>query len=337
MRQIIEIAYEVMCFLLYFLGVYHLISFLKRYRPVILYYHSVNRLGYQYVYPDNVVSVENFEKQVKYLSRKKQMVSLSDLAKYLEGDIDFPPNIAVITFDDGYSDFYPKAYPILKKYKVPCTLFPITELLDKGGMKWEDVLAYRVNTTEAKSLTISIKGKTRAYGLKSPSQKLSCIRDLSSIMLKMSETERCETLSEIESQLNHSCKSFEPTMLSWKEALELNKDNLISFGSHTHSHCKLTKVSPQKAELEISKSKEIIERFLGKPCVLFSYPMGKKDSFNKHIMKMLRAKGFLLAVTTLRGGVSKKSDPFELKRIAAINDASYKFKCSLIGITLQRS
>jgi len=336
-EKIIRIAYGVICFFIYFSGLNYLVSFLRRRRPLILMYHSVNHRGCPYVYPDNIVNVENFKRQMHYLSRKKRIISLSELVEYIESDIEFPPNVVVITFDDGYYDFYSKAYPILKNYKIPCTLFPITRLLTTGEAKWEDALAYLINITGAKSLTIRIEGVDREYNLFSQRWKLGCIRELNFLLLKMSDAERCNILSEIEHQLNLSSKAPERIMLSWKEILELQRDGIVSFGPHTHSHCNLAEVSPEMAELEISKSKEEMERFLGKQCILFSYPFGKKGNFNKEIKEMLRAKGFLSAVTTIPGRVSKKSDLFELKRIAAIDDASYKFKCSLIGITLQRS
>jgi len=336
LRRIIEIGYSLLCFILYFSGVYYVISILRRRSPVILYYHSVNRQDYPFVYPDNIVSVENFGKQMAYLSHKKRIISLSELSKYIENGMDFPPNLAIITFDDGYYDFYSKAYPILKKYNAPCTLFPITGLLE-GGVKWEDVLTYVINTTSMARFSIRIRGDVKTYDLTSPHRRINCIRELNSLLVKMDENERNEAITEIERLHQPPYKPFKPVMLSWKEVLELNRDELVTFGSHTNTHYNLASISAQKAWLEISESKEKIERFLDKPCTIFSYPFGKRDSFNEDIKEMLRMGGFSLAVTTMRGTVSKKTDPFELRRIAAVGSASYKFKCSLIGIALQRS
>src|SRR5208337_3626171 len=39
--------------------------------------------------------------------------------------------IAVLTFDDGYRDFYVKAFPILKQYRLPATVFLITDSIDR--------------------------------------------------------------------------------------------------------------------------------------------------------------------------------------------------------------
>jgi peptidoglycan/xylan/chitin deacetylase (PgdA/CDA1 family) len=245
--------------------------------------------------------------------------------------------LVAITFDDGYYDFYSKAYPILRRFRTPCSIFPITGLLDSGGIKWEDVLAYLVNTTMKESLTLHVEGETRTYGLSSRRKRIECVRSLNSSLLKMNAAERQRILSEIENQSERSLGLAERTMLSWNEIQELKQDNVISFGCHTHTHCNLPEVSQETAELEISKSKEEMEHFLNYPVQFFSYPFGGRRNFNERIEQILRNRGFSLAVTTIRGSVSRKSNPFELRRIAAVNDASYKFKCSLVGITLQRS
>ncbi len=78
-------------------------------------YHSVNLKSCPYVYPDNIVTVENFRKQIDYLAHNKRVISLSDLGEMVRSSKNFPPNLAVITFDDGYYDFYSIAYPFLYK------------------------------------------------------------------------------------------------------------------------------------------------------------------------------------------------------------------------------
>jgi len=336
-RRIGKIGYEVVCLLVYFSGLYRLVLFLKRRSPVILAYHSVNRGDCPYVYPDNIVTVSNFESQMAYLTSKKRIITLSELVQCIKSGSEFPANAVVITFDDGYYDFYSKAYPILKKHKISCTLFPITKLLDTGDEKWEDTLSYAINTSEAKSLSVHAGGQKRSYKLVSSAQRLDCIRNLNSIVSRMNKTEREKILSEVESQLNGPSKIAERVMLGWNEVRQLREEGLVSFGCHTHSHRSLTSISPQVADQEISRSKQEMEQFLGEPCTFFCYPIGKKNDFNQTIKAMLEAERFHAAVTTIPGSVSKASDLYELKRISALNDASYKFKCSLIGVTLQRT
>lgn len=335
-RQLKELGYDIGCALIFFTGIYHVVSFLRRHEPVILFYHSINDKDCPHVYPDNVVSVENFEKQISYLSRNKKLIGLSELVRHFASEDEFPPDLVAVTFDDGYYDFYSEAYPILKRFGTPCSIFPITGLLDSGGNKWEDTLAYVLNTIKSESLTLRVNGRIRTYDLSSRQKRIECMRDLNSSLLKMNAVDRQKAISEIEDQSEHFSGTAERTMLGWSEIQELKKDNSVSFGCHTHTHCNLAEVSQQTAKMEIFKSKEEMEHFLNQPVYLFSYPFGKRRDFNEKVEQILKNKGFSLALTAMRGTVSKRSNLFELRRIAAINDASYKFKCSLVGITLQR-
>ena len=38
----------------------------------------------------------------------------------------------ILTFDDGYEDFYTQVYPILRQYELPAMLFVTTGFVDEG-------------------------------------------------------------------------------------------------------------------------------------------------------------------------------------------------------------
>ncbi|MFQ5907137.1 MAG: polysaccharide deacetylase family protein, partial [bacterium] len=336
LRKIAKLVHRLICFIVYFSGLYHTISFLKRSKAVIVMYHSVDDGSNPYVYPDNVVSAENFESQMEYLSRKKNVISLSELVRDLSSGSDLPRNAAVITFDDGYHSFYSTAHPILRRYGVPSTLFLITGLLGTCEAKWDDRLAGAINTTPSRLVTVNLSGKERTYDLRSQKAKRDCIVELVGILQNLNTEDRSKTLLRIERQLNSRGPEPERVTLTWDEVSELAEDSLVSLGSHSHSHENLRRIGPQLAEWEISKSKEEMEHKLGRSCRLFCYPFGKKSSLDEHVKRLLRSHGFLAAVSTIPGSASKGSDLLELRRIAARDDSSYRFKCSLIGLTLQR-
>jgi peptidoglycan/xylan/chitin deacetylase (PgdA/CDA1 family) len=85
---------------------------------VVLMYHSVGE--------DNsffTVKSSEFEKQIEYLKKNSfNVISLGQLEKYLKIK-KIPPKTIVITFDDGYENNYTEAFPIIKKYKIPITIF----------------------------------------------------------------------------------------------------------------------------------------------------------------------------------------------------------------------
>jgi peptidoglycan/xylan/chitin deacetylase (PgdA/CDA1 family) len=66
-----------------------------------------------------------------YLVRNYRVVSLDEISDFLEGKRRLPIKSVAITFDDGYLDNYVNAYPYLKKYRLPATIFIATAYLQK--------------------------------------------------------------------------------------------------------------------------------------------------------------------------------------------------------------
>jgi peptidoglycan/xylan/chitin deacetylase (PgdA/CDA1 family) len=101
---------------------------------LILTYHSIN--------PDHPFSVkpEEFEKQVKYLSERFDVVRLDEIdIKLLNKS---KKEKLAITFDDGFEDNYTYAFPILKKYCVPATIFITSDFVFAGLDITEDWKVY---------------------------------------------------------------------------------------------------------------------------------------------------------------------------------------------------
>ncbi|MCD4812025.1 polysaccharide deacetylase family protein [bacterium] len=74
-----------------------------------------------------------------------------------------PQRYAVLTFDDGFRDFYTYAYPILKKYSFTATVFLPTGFIGNGQsifngkehLRWDEVREIRFNGIEFGSHTVS--------------------------------------------------------------------------------------------------------------------------------------------------------------------------------------
>jgi peptidoglycan/xylan/chitin deacetylase (PgdA/CDA1 family) len=100
--------------------------------------------------PDTEITPEAFEAQMKALQDQKiPVIGMQDFLAWKRGEKAIPPRAAIITIDDGYKSGYEVAWPILKKYKYPFTLFIYTEGI-KGGkfgggeaMSWEQLAEMR--------------------------------------------------------------------------------------------------------------------------------------------------------------------------------------------------
>ncbi len=98
----------------------------------ILTYHSISNE----IEPDETVAPEEFERQLQYIEENYKVISLEEAIGYLQTDIEKVSGSIVITFDDGYSDNYYNAYPLLKKHNFPATIFLISGLIKNDGGKY---------------------------------------------------------------------------------------------------------------------------------------------------------------------------------------------------------
>lgn len=96
----------------------------------IITYHSVQPVGSgprsSYVDPGA------FDAHISWLLRSgRKVVPLSLLAERVASRQPIPADWTCITFDDGYVDNYRYAFPVLKHYEVPATIFLVTGKINK--------------------------------------------------------------------------------------------------------------------------------------------------------------------------------------------------------------
>lgn len=84
---------------------------------------------------------DKFEEEMKYIHDNGYItITLDTLYAALKKQITLPNKAIVLTFDDGYIDFYYNAYPILRKYNLQATEFIPTGLMDQGYyLRWSQI------------------------------------------------------------------------------------------------------------------------------------------------------------------------------------------------------
>lgn len=65
-----------------------------------------------------------------FFPRNFRCISLDTLLAELASGTPTRP-CAVVTFDDGYADNYKCAFPILKKYQIPATIFLLSDVYSR--------------------------------------------------------------------------------------------------------------------------------------------------------------------------------------------------------------
>jgi len=259
----------------YYSGINYLFYKIGNRKTFILVYHRVPDLNSNFSFDSSLVSssVDNFKRQIQYLSEKYNIISLEKFGQYHKKKINPPRNSVVITFDDGYCDNYEHAYPILKKYKLPATIFVITDAIEKNVLLWWDKVAYIINKTKINYFEIKKLGK---YPLRNKYEKLKALKVISLKLKSMDEVKKNYLIEELICILKvkiPDIKKNKRLSLNWNEIKEMSRNGIL-FGSHTTSHPILTNISLADAAKEIKNSKSILEKNISKKIKYFSYPNG---------------------------------------------------------------
>ena len=112
------------------------------YRVPVLMYHSINSGAEK---SRLIVSPQTFEKQMRFLrDHRYRIMTMEEYVDILRNKKPQPRHSVVITFDDGYADNYSNAFPVLKKYSVPATIFVIPGWVNENKpdiMTWDQIRA----------------------------------------------------------------------------------------------------------------------------------------------------------------------------------------------------
>lgn len=96
----------------------------------IVYYHSVGPVVSNWHRHFLTLNPQAFSKHLEYFSRNYNIISLKELWQIRTGQSAPVRKPLVITFDDGYSDNFTWAFPLLKRYTIKATIFVSPAFVD---------------------------------------------------------------------------------------------------------------------------------------------------------------------------------------------------------------
>jgi len=88
-----------------------------------------------------VVTPDDFARQMEYLAQHDyRVVRMSDLIEFLQGKRALPKRAVVVTMDDGYKSAYQHAFPTLRRFGFPATIFVYSEYVGaREGLTWKEM------------------------------------------------------------------------------------------------------------------------------------------------------------------------------------------------------
>jgi peptidoglycan/xylan/chitin deacetylase (PgdA/CDA1 family) len=100
--------------------------------PVILTYHSIAEGPSPLEIPPAI-----FAQQMEWLAANARVAPLGEIVRALKEEKPLPERTVVLTFDDGYEDFYEHAAPALRRWRFPAIVFLPTAFVGKTNT-WAD-------------------------------------------------------------------------------------------------------------------------------------------------------------------------------------------------------
>ena len=224
-----------------------------------------------------------FRKSIIYFKKYYNIISLEDYLEnnHLKNNSRKP--FLILTFDDGWASNY-HLLDIVKKYKIPVTIFLIYDYIKSEKSFWWN------------------------------------LKDFTPAELKnMKAIPNDERLSMVNVNLDSDFNTINRDSLNIKEIKEMIP--FFDFQSHTLSHPILTNCDSSTVEHEIVSSKKNLESLLGKKIDHFAYPNG---DYNSNIIGQLKKAKYKSAVTVNHGFNDVKSNSkYEIKRIIVGKGTDY--------------
>src|SRR5690554_865494 len=310
-------------------GGYQLARQICRNQPRILMYHRFSNPPVK-----DWASPKYFEQQVRHIKENYNSFSLAGLMQYKREHGHMPRHAVVITVDDGYRDFYHYAYPILKKYQVPATLFVTTDFVDRKLWLWPDKITWLLNQVDRIPETIKIGAFCSGAGPVNFETRPFYWQQWINHSLSLPDPEKHSFIDQLASKLGKVFPlsippEFEP--VTWGELLEM-QDNGIEIGGHTVTHPSLGRVTESQAREEIFGCRDALNERLGDRYRTFCYPNGQPSDFRAFLPGLVQEAGFLGAVTAFPDAYGTR-DPLLMRRHVS-GDDMFQFLKSVSGVEL---
>jgi peptidoglycan/xylan/chitin deacetylase (PgdA/CDA1 family) len=284
---------------------------------VMMYHRILPKYDPRYILeePGMMVEPDTFQMHLQILKQEFTIIPLSEWINRKNQNLSLPEKACAITFDDGWLDNFEYALPILEKEQVPATFFAVSHMIGTNEQFWPNRIVSLLQQPESKIQSIpwlqKLTGNQTADAEVS-AQAIYSLKDFSDdYLLKLIE--------QAEKDLSIS-PSDSPSLMDWEQLRLISNNDLMEVGSHTCHHIRLRDNLDLNIQLrEITESKVMLEKQLGKPVNLFCYPNG---DYSEAAVKAV-SEHYQAAVTT-RSGINHANsfNPFKLHRLGVHQDIS---------------
>lgn len=301
---------------------------------------EVKIITYHYVrdveggeFPDiKAVSIENFKRQIEWISKNGEVITQQELIGAYEGNVELAENSYLLTFDDGYIDHALNVVPVLEEYGMSGLFFlPIKAVVERDVLDMNKIQFILGRGDSVRGLIYKIfTGLTKyrdEYDLKSDGEywqefalpgrfdgpDVKFVKNM--LQVELPEIVRGNITNDLfEEYVSADQQEFADKLyLKAEDAMNM-KEKGMKIESHGYDHVWLGKMSKED---QINDTKKAAQQFsklgIDKDNWTMCYPYG---SYNDDTEDVLKSFGCKAAYTT-KGGVTQieKESKFRINRM----------------------
>ena len=307
----------------------------RRQRLLILAYHGIS-VGDEHLWNSSQYMPADVLRARFELLKKSNcaVLPLDEAVERLYAN-DLPDRAVVITFDDGTSDFYRRAFPVIQEFGFPVTLYLTTFYTEYNRPVFDLMLSYLLWKGRQEVLDLrAITGEESRLDLRDPAAQGKALAEITAFARarKLSAEEKDALLASLAAQLrvDYDALIAESIMhnVTPDEVKQLARGG-IDVQLHTHRH--RTPMDRQLFLREIEDNRQSIQKMTAKHAEHFCYPSGVYDLA---FLPWLKESGVVSATTCETGFASRRSNPLLLPRVLDNPQLSaIEFESWLTGIS----
>jgi peptidoglycan/xylan/chitin deacetylase (PgdA/CDA1 family) len=288
----------------------------RRRRLLILCYHGVSLADEHEWNPSLYMPPEALRRRLEILRASRcAVLPLGEAVQRLYAGT-LPGRSVVVTFDDGYFDFYQQAHPLLRQFDVPATVYLTTLRCGHRGPIFRLVCAYLLWKARGRVVEVrdGLGGEHMSWDLRSEEGRAAALRAV------IAESERAALDIRGKDRLTAQLASWVGvdyeeivrrrllTIMMPDEVRTLSAAG-VDFQLHTHSHN--TPRESDRFGREIAKNRDVIETMTGHRATHFCYPSG---AYRPEFLPWLAGAEVVSATTCDPWLASDRTNPLLLPR-----------------------
>ncbi len=289
----------------------------------VLCYHRILDMPPDFPFDGDLVSASpaQFEDQLRFVERHWRVVNFRMLREHLAREGRFPDRALIITFDDGYADNREIAFPLLKKHGLTAVMFVTAGFMGARRLFWWDRLAFVAKTAKIRRATIDDPVRLE-IDLDAFPDAQAAARHLIHTAKTLPEKGKELLIARLAERLGVRIdESRFSTTMDWNDLREMSAAG-IEIGAHSVNHPIFSNVDDALLAREVSESKALIEKEIGRDVISFGapgrgrIPAEEKARFEKTLRGLVDASGYSFSTMYQWGLVYEKEfDPFAIRRI----------------------